>query len=323
MKVYTAAILLVAIIIINGCQGTEAENNSTATDDAKLALGFQLLETNCFSCHSPDASMDNRIAPPMVAVKRHYIDGSVSEATFTAELTEWVINPDSSKTKMPGAIQKFGVMPKMGFDEEQLAAIAYYIYHTELEQPDWFEQHYQEEHGKYLSQMGQGQGQSYLTQGKQYALATKAILGKNLLSAINTKGTEGALDFCNIRAIPLTDSMQQVQNVSIKRVSDNNRNPDNVADANELAYIFAAKAALQNGETIQGKIAERNGKMVGYYPILTNEMCLQCHGKPGTDIKAETLTKIKELYPNDKATGYAVDELRGIWVVEMPMSSDQ
>ncbi len=45
--------------------------------------------------------------------------------------------------------------------------------------------------------------------------------------------------------------------------------------------------------------------------------CLVCHGTPGTQIANETLAIIKERYPNDLATGYKSDELRGIWVIEM------
>jgi hypothetical protein len=46
-------------------------------------------------------------------------------------------------------------------------------------------------------------------------------------------------------------------------------------------------------------------------------MCLQCHGKPGTDLSETTIAKLSQLYPNDKATGYGINELRGIWIVEM------
>ena len=65
------------------------------------------------------------------------------------------------------------------------------------------------------------------------------------------------------------------------------------------------------------KVSEINGKMVGYYPIVTNQMCLQCHGKAYKDINDATLNKINKLYPNDQATGYLENELRGIFVVEM------
>ena len=52
-----------------------------------------------------------------------------------------------------------------------------------------------------------------------------------------------------------------------------------------------------------------------YYPIKTNSMCLQCHGKPNSNIKSNTLNKIKNLYPNDLATGYNENEIRGIWSI--------
>jgi mono/diheme cytochrome c family protein len=319
-RILLLSTIFTLILGFSNCQRT-AELEEISLDEEQLALGFQLIESNCFTCHSPDADMQQRIAPPMVAVKRHYVDPTVSEAEFTEALQQFVLHPDTSYSKMPGAIDRFGLMPKMDFSEEQLGAIAYYIYHTELEQPEWFEKHYQEEHKKHMGRMSTNR-KSYMEQGQQYAMATKAVLGKNLLGAINKKGSAGAVEFCNTRAIPLTDSMQYVQNVQIKRVSDQNRNPDNRANADELAYIQAAKAALQNGETIQGKVAERNGQMVGYYPIITNDMCLQCHGDPANDISPETLNKIQTLYPDDAATGYKTNELRGIWVVEMPKKSD-
>ena len=43
-----------------------------------------------------------------------------------------------------------------------------------------------------------------------------------------------ALEFCNVNAIPLTKQLEDQHNVMIKRVSDKNRNPDNVANVAEL-----------------------------------------------------------------------------------------
>lgn len=57
--------------------------------------------------------------------------------------------------------------------------------------------------------------------------------------------------------------------------------------------------------------------MIGYYPIETNDMCMKCHGTPEKQITSETLSKIKKLYPTDKAFGYSENEIRGIFVVEM------
>jgi len=319
-NLYLSVLLLLTTFLYN-CQ--RISEPSASIDEAQLALGYQLIESNCFSCHSPNADIQQRVAPPMIAIKKHYITPSTTESAFTADLLRFVSQPDTSYSKMPGAIQRFGLMPKMEFSEQQLQAIAYYIYHTELEKPDWFEEHYQQEKKHHQQHLRKHQPTtSYLDQGKQYAMATKAVLGKNLLTAINSQGSAGAVEFCNTRAIPLTDSMQQVQNVQIKRVSDQARNPQNQANAEELAYIQATKTALQNEATIQGKITERNGKMIGYYPILTNDMCLQCHGTPETNIATATLHKIQRLYPEDQATGYQANELRGIWVVEMPVTDN-
>jgi pimeloyl-ACP methyl ester carboxylesterase len=153
--------------------------------------------------------------------------------------------------------------------------------------------------------------------GRNIALQTKAALGKNLMNAISTRGTEGALEFCSEKAFLLTDSMSKILEAKIRRVSDKNRSALNAATGDELVYIRDAKAQLITGEAVKPKMQEKNGSHVGYYPIVTETMCLQCHGKPGTDVSANTMAKLRQLYPNDKATGYGLNELRGIWVIEM------
>ncbi|WP_338769735.1 hypothetical protein WAF17_10435 [Bernardetia sp. ABR2-2B] len=56
-------------------------------------------------------------------------------------------------------------------------------------------------------------------------MQTKGVLGKNLLGAINSKGTEHAVSFCSTKAIHLTDSMAVALNAYVKRVSNKNINP--------------------------------------------------------------------------------------------------
>ena len=57
--------------------------------------------------------------------------------------------------------------------------------------------------------------------------------------------------------------------------------------------------------------------MIGYYPIVTKAMCLQCHGKKDINISSTTYATIRKLYPSDKAIGYGENELRGLWAIEM------
>jgi uncharacterized protein DUF3365 len=158
---------------------------------------------------------------------------------------------------------------------------------------------------------------SYQELGLNYALSAKAVLGKNLVGAIKAKGAEHAVGFCSAKAIPLTDSVALALNVQIKRVSDKPRNPENKANGSQLKFIMAGKQLLAQGKIIKPQLQEHDGKMIGYYPIVTNSMCLQCHGLPNDQITQATQKKLDDLYPLDMAKGYAENELRGIWVIEM------
>ena len=307
--------ILVSLGALLMTQCTDPSNNGNADQEsleAEMATGFQLLQSNCFNCHNPEAELDDRVAPPMFAVKSHYAD--LSEEDFKKAMVDFLKAPAVEATRMPGAVKRFGLMPIMGFDDAEIEAVATYLYHTKLEAPDWYAQHFEAEQQKYKNSAKQHP--NYLAEGKQLALSTKAVLGKNLLGAIKTQGSAGALEFCNTRAIHLTDSMSTVLGASIRRVSDQARNPNNKANLSEMEYIVRSKQLLSAGQSIAGTIQKIDGKMVGYYPIITNDMCMQCHGSP-EQINPETQNKINALYPQDKAFGYTPNQLRGIWVVSM------
>ncbi len=311
----------IGLVVLVGCTSKKSEKARSEQEEIirqqKLAQGLKLLELNCYSCHSPNADMNNRLAPPMIAIKKYYITEEASREQFTRDIIKFLKNPIEENAKMLNAVEKFGVMPKMEFSDEDLTLMAHYLFDNEIEQPEWFEKHFQEEYGKEKNAENQNKALSYKDKGLQYALNTKKVLGKNLINTINNKGTEGALQFCNENAIHFTDSMAVQQGVKIKRVSDQPRNASNQASPLELEYINAAKSTLANGDVIKPLVSELNNKIVGYYPIVTNKMCLQCHGEPNEEIKLATLQKIMELYPKDEAKGYDENQLRGIWVVEM------
>lgn len=307
------------LLLTIGCSDSKKEEPSIEENKVsnQMAHGFKLLESNCFSCHSANSSQESGVAPSMKKVKLAYLENNITLEQFSNSLINAVQNPSVENSKMPDAIQQFGLMPKMNFTKAQLNDIATYLYNTNIEKENWYDDYYLEEHQKHTS--ANTKPISPTEQGLEYALKTKSILGKNLLGVIKSKGTVGALLFCNENAIHLTDTVaNQIKGVEVKRVSDKNRNPANKANVNELSYIEKAKTKLIYGEKITPQIQEIDGQIVGYYPITTNNMCMQCHGDLNSDIEPNTYTKIKELYPDDLAVGYSVDELRGIWVVTMP-----
>ena len=165
--------------------------------------------------------------------------------------------------------------------------------------------------------------EDYRLYGQQLARQTQAALGGNLKRALKNGGPEAAVSFCKTRAIPITEEMSAKLDATITRVSDQPRNPENSASGVELDLIKRFKAALSRGDKPTPAVREVEDRMIGYYPIITNGMCLQCHGAVGTDITSDTHAVIQEAYPTDQATGYTSNELRGLFVVAMDKPENQ
>lgn len=159
-----------------------------------------------------------------------------------------------------------------------------------------------------------------LERGQTVAGQAFALLSTNLVRAIRDQGITNALAYCSDRAYPLTALVADTNQVQLQRVTHRPRNPSNEVRNAELAVLREFQLALGRGETPRPLVrAGTNGHVVFYAPIvLTNPLCLQCHGAVGTDIQPATAGLLARLYPQDQATGFKLGELRGMWRIEMP-----
>lgn len=318
------AILFLASMALFSCNKKNENYKPVSGDKDKLEVsdnleGKKLMETHCYLCHNPSAPEgEGRISPPMVAIKARYIDKEgYNKEEFIAAVKSFVENPTEDKALMYGAVRKHGLMPKQVFPNGSIEKIANFMFDYQIEEPEWFKSHWQGNGNESWTQSGKIVAESNKPKtieeiGLEYALSTKKVLGKNLMGAIQKKGTLATLEFCNIKAMPLTDSMATKHKATIKRVSDKNRNPNNQANAEELKYIAQFKTELAAKKEIKPIIIEKGNKVQFYYPIETNTMCLQCHGK---QIKPDIQKQILKLYPKDLAVGYNESEVRGIWSI--------
>lgn len=337
-------VVLLVVLVFTGCKKDVSvyevvSENSSDENISSTHPGKALMETQCYVCHSPSApEKEGRIGPPMIAIKAHYIGEQTTKEEFSKDLWAFLQNPTEDNAKLKGAVRRFGVMPYQPFKKEDIDKIAEYLFDYEIEEPEWFEEHFKKHgsggngngNGKHGKGQGQGKhGKGYRNHGKKaaadqpkgpenigmmYALETKKVLGKNLMGTIQQKGTLEAMKFCNEKAYPLTDSMANYFDAKIKRVSDKPRNPSNLANTDELEKIEYFKNAVAKNQDIKPIVEKFRGEKYFYYPILTNSMCLQCHGKP-SEIKRDVLESISTLYPNDLAMGYDVNQVRGIWSI--------
>ncbi|WP_422081967.1 Tll0287-like domain-containing protein [Ulvibacterium sp.] len=332
----TILFLLSSIVLIIGCkdgvkvtgESTDGVTSKEEALEAKAAHpGKGLMERECYMCHNPKASEAHMIAPPMAMIKMHYLDSTTTKEQFTEALVYWLNDPEQ-ESRIPNAVKRFGSMPYIPYPEKVIEQIAHYMYDHELDRPDWFANYLESDGqgaenplGKYDYATTGNAEKRYANKGLGHALATKAQLGRNLMKAINEKGTQGAVEFCNVKAIPLTDSMSVMQNAVIKRVSDKPRNPKNQANAKELEHINFFKEQIASDNSVEPIVEEQDGEVNFYYPITTNTLCLQCHGNPNEQIEPETLAVLRNLYPKDKAVGYGINELRGIWSINFETDS--
>ena len=147
-----------------------------------------------------------------------------------------------------------------------------------------------------------------------------AKLSGALGEAIGKSGPAGALSVCSEMAPQIAKEVATTHGVTLRRASAKPRNPKNAADDAEKAVLEVFAAALAKKEAPKPQTIT-NGSTSFLAPIvLGNPLCLQCHGTPGKDIAPETLAAIQKLYPDDKATGFKLGDLRGLWRITFPAS---
>ena len=157
----------------------------------------------------------------------------------------------------------------------------------------------------------------YIAAGDEITNRAQSVLLAHVSKAMQAGGPEYAVEFCNLEVSGITDSLNRAGDVSISRISSKYRNPNNAPHnktEKELLDEFEQKiAGAPGGDTL----IRMNDQLV-YYKTIRTAMpaCMNCHGEPGTGIKPATLEKINNLYPDDKATGYVLNDFRGLWKVE-------
>jgi hypothetical protein len=159
--------------------------------------------------------------------------------------------------------------------------------------------------------------QKYLEKGNEVASATQKELLKNVAQAIKIGGPEYAVEFCNLKALVLTDSLSKMYNCQIKRISNKYRNPSDMPQSKtEIEQLNQYSKAFLEDKPLETNVLLLEDKIEYYKPIMVaKDACLKCHGEPNKDISSETLVKINERYPNDRATGYALNDFRGAWKI--------
>jgi hypothetical protein len=156
--------------------------------------------------------------------------------------------------------------------------------------------------------------------GSEAASTLASTLFGRVQQAIQEGGLVHALDFCSVRAQPLTAEVdQQLGSLDIKRTTFQYRNPRNAPDALEVeALQYFEQAMAESGELPSDYVQFVHANEFRYYkPLVVQEGCLNCHGDPAS-FSPELREVLNERYPNDNAVGYEQGDFRGVVRVSVP-----
>lgn len=163
------------------------------------------------------------------------------------------------------------------------------------------------------------------------SLATQMIqqLGAALKKELAASGPEGAVSVCRDIAPTIAGELSRKSGGRVARVSLNTRNPllgDPDAWEQLVLAEFDRKAAT--GEKIESMeysetIDEPRGRYFRYMKALpVQPLCLTCHGM-ADNIPEQVKAKLAIEYPHDRATGYALGQVRGAVTIKLLVGTAQ
>ncbi len=171
----------------------------------------------------------------------------------------------------------------------------------------------------------QAQNEAARTEEARAIAASLATgLGSKLQEAIKSGGPAAAIGVCTSVAPTMTGAMSRQRGIKVTRVSLKVRNPLlGTPDAWEQGVLATFEARLARGEApdkleFAEVVSEPAGKYFRYMKALPAQpLCLNCHGDPA-GFSPEVREALARDYPADRATGYAVGQLRGAISIKQP-----
>jgi len=144
------------------------------------------------------------------------------------------------------------------------------------------------------------------------------LKGELLEALKDSAGTAGAIYVCAERAPEISAHYSSLPGLTVRRTSKRVRNPNNAPDEYELKMldILEQRPAFGSQDHYEWETVGDAMKFRFVKAIKTSSACLKCHGDPDKmedDVKAAIAAR----YPDDQATGFKLDELRGILTVSL------
>ncbi|MDP3301660.1 MAG: DUF3365 domain-containing protein [Sulfuricurvum sp.] len=153
--------------------------------------------------------------------------------------------------------------------------------------------------------------------GESASTALVQKLGSQVKGIMQKEGPVEAVNFCSKNAISLTHEVSKAHGVKMKRVTLQQRNPVNRPTTEEINIMNRWMSEMAKAQQPTAVLTNTPTGFTYYKPlVINNDVCLKCHGT--VDSTTPLGQVLKAAYPNDRATGYKMGDLRGMIVVDIP-----
>ncbi len=168
----------------------------------------------------------------------------------------------------------------------------------------WWQQMQQELHAQrppWTAQALDSLGRGFLQQLQQ------------LLSSALERGPEQAVSVCADTAQHFTELFARQHGIQLRRTALRWRNPRNQPDSTEAWWIEQFQRWKAEGRSLDTFVVITQGVEVRTLRpiVITTPLCLLCHGDV-QDIPPTVATAIAERYPEDRARGFRLGDVRGV-----------
>ena len=147
----------------------------------------------------------------------------------------------------------------------------------------------------------------------------QAELQAELLAAMKDSGAGAAIGPCLITAPALAKSFSSLGGWQVRRTALRLRNPRNAPDQIEERALAVLEEDSANEFTTWTSDTANHMQLRYLSAIRLRATCVGCHGEPSR-LSESVKGALRELYPDDRATGFKPGDLRGAFsiIVDWP-----
>lgn len=143
-------------------------------------------------------------------------------------------------------------------------------------------------------------------------------LKTELMAAIQFGGLNEGVEVCHSKAPKIADNLS-TDGWILARTSLKTRNEKNKPDKWETDTLHQFNTRFKQGEEVANLVTivldEKRFRLMKAIPM--DHLCLSCHG---SSIDASLQETIQKYYPNDSATGFTLEDLRGAFSLQKDLS---